>query len=74
MDFRVFVEPQQGATYEDQLAVAKAAEALGFSAFFRSDHYLAMKVEGLPGPSDSWITLAGLAPGPWHSRSPRSMR
>ena len=47
MDFRVFVEPQQGATYHDQLAVAKAAEALGFSAFFRSDHYLAMKVEGL---------------------------
>lgn len=61
MDFRVFVEPQQGATYHDQLTVAKAAEALGFSAFFRSDHYLAMKVEGLPGPSDSWITLAGLA-------------
>ncbi|MGV0991355.1 MAG: LLM class F420-dependent oxidoreductase [Mycobacterium sp.] len=61
MDFRVFVEPQQGATYHDQLAVAKVAEALGFSAFFRSDHYLAMKVEGLPGPSDSWITLAGLA-------------
>lgn len=61
MDFRVFVEPQQGATYHDQLAVAKAAEALGFSAFFRSDHYLAMKVAGLPGPSDSWITLAGLA-------------
>lgn len=61
MDFRVFVEPQQGATYHDQLTVAKAAEALGFSAFFRSDHYLAMKVAGLPGPSDSWITLAGLA-------------
>ena len=61
MDFRVFVEPQQGATYDDQLAVAKAAEALGFSAFFRSDHYLAMNVEGLPGPTDSWITLAGLA-------------
>lgn len=61
MDFRVFVEPQQGATYADQLAVAKAAEALGFSAFFRSDHYLAMNVEGLPGPTDSWITLAGLA-------------
>ncbi len=61
MDFRVFVEPQQGATYFDQLAVAKAAEALGFSAFFRSDHYLAMKVEGLPGPTDSWVTLAGIA-------------
>ena len=61
MDFRVFVEPQQGATYSQQLAVAQRAEALGFSAFFRSDHYLAMKVEGLPGPTDSWVTLAGIA-------------
>ena len=61
MDFRVFVEPQQGATYSDQLAVAKAAEALGYSAFFRSDHYLAMSGDGLPGPTDSWVTLAGIA-------------
>lgn len=61
MDFRVFVEPQQGATYDDQLRVARAAESLGYSAFFRSDHYLAMNAEGLPGPSDSWVTLAGLA-------------
>jgi F420-dependent oxidoreductase-like protein len=61
VDFRVFVEPQQGASYSDQLAVARAAEALAFSAFFRSDHYLAMNVEGLPGPTDSWITLAGIA-------------
>lgn len=61
MDFRIFAEPQQGATYDDQLTVAKAAETLGFSAFFRSDHYLAMEVEGLPGPTDSWLTLAGLA-------------
>lgn len=61
MDFRVFAEPQQGATYGQQLAVAQAAESLGYSAFFRSDHYLAMKVEGLPGPTDSWVTLAGIA-------------
>lgn len=61
MDFRVFVEPQQGATYSDQLAVARAAEALGYSAFYRSDHYLAMSGDGLPGPTDSWVTLAGLA-------------
>jgi F420-dependent oxidoreductase-like protein len=61
MDFRVFVEPQQGATYGDQLAVARAAETLGYSAFFRSDHYLAMSGDGLPGPTDSWVTLAGLA-------------
>lgn len=61
VDFRVFVEPQQGATYADQLAVAQTAERAGYSAFFRSDHYLAMAGDGLPGPTDSWVTLAGLA-------------
>jgi len=61
MDFRVFVEPQQGARYADQLAVARAAEVAGYSAFFRSDHYLAMGGDGLPGPTDSWVTLAGIA-------------
>jgi alkanesulfonate monooxygenase SsuD/methylene tetrahydromethanopterin reductase-like flavin-dependent oxidoreductase (luciferase family) len=61
MDLRIFVEPQQGASYDDQLRVAKATEELGFDAFFRSDHYLAMDGEGLPGPTDAWLTLAGLA-------------
>ena len=61
MDFRVFVEPQQGAGYEQQLTVAKAAESLGYSAFFRSDHYVAMSGDGMPGPTDSWVTLAGIA-------------
>src|SRR4051812_40841291 len=61
MDLRIFIEPQQGATYDDQLAVARCAEDAGFDGFFRSDHYLAMGVDGHPGPTDSWITLAGLA-------------
>ncbi|MGI5438277.1 LLM class F420-dependent oxidoreductase [Streptomyces shenzhenensis] len=62
MDLRIFTEPQQGATYDTLLAVAKATEDLGFDAFFRSDHYLRMgAVDGLPGPTDAWITLAGLA-------------
>ena len=62
MDLRIFTEPQQGASYDDLLAVARAAERLGFDAFFRSDHYLVMgDHDGLPGPSDAWITLAGLA-------------
>src|SRR6202044_2041172 len=61
MDLRIFTEPQQGATYDDLLAVALTAEEEGFDAFFRSDHYLAMGVDGLPGPTDAWITLAGLA-------------
>jgi F420-dependent oxidoreductase-like protein len=61
MELRVFTEPQQGATYDDLLTVAGAAEDLGFGAFFRSDHYLAMGTEGLPGPTDAWTALAGLA-------------
>lgn len=62
MDLRIFTEPQQGADYATLLAVAKAAEDLGFDGFFRSDHYLKMgAVDGLPGPTDAWITLAGLA-------------
>lgn len=62
MQLRIFTEPQQGASYDQLLAVAQRAEQLGFDAFFRSDHYLKMgQVDGLPGPTDAWITLAGLA-------------
>jgi F420-dependent oxidoreductase-like protein len=62
MRLRIFTEPQQGADYATLLRVAKATEDLGFDAFFRSDHYLKMgDVSGLPGPTDAWITLAGLA-------------
>lgn len=62
MDVRVFTEPQQGASYDTLLAVAKATEAAGFEGFFRSDHILVMgSRDGLPGPTDAWITLAGLA-------------
>jgi F420-dependent oxidoreductase-like protein len=61
MRFRIFTEPQQGATYDDILAVAQTTERLGFDGFFRSDHYLAMGGSGLPGPTDAWTTLAGLA-------------
>ena len=62
MDLRIFMEPQQGASYGDILRVARTAEDLGFDGFFRSDHYLAMGAgDGLPGPTDAWITLAGLA-------------
>ena len=60
--YRIFTEPQQGATYDDLLAVALRSEVLGFGAFFRSDHYLKMgSVSGEPGPSDAWVTLGGLA-------------
>lgn len=60
-DVTITSEPQQGATYDDLVTFAAHVEQLGFAGFFRSDHYLAMDVEGLPGPTDAWITLAGLA-------------
>jgi F420-dependent oxidoreductase-like protein len=60
-DLRIFTEPQQGATYDDLLRVAQTAETLGFSGFFRSDHYLHMGGDGGAGPTDAWTTLAGLA-------------
>ncbi|MEO5839387.1 MAG: LLM class F420-dependent oxidoreductase [Acidimicrobiales bacterium] len=62
MTFRIFIEPQQGASYERVLRLAQCAERLGFDGFFSSDHYLKMSaVSGLPGPLDTWTTMAGLA-------------
>jgi F420-dependent oxidoreductase-like protein len=61
VQLRIFTEPQMGATYDDLLAVARRAEEAGFDAFFRSDHFLTMGGDGLPGPTDAWVTLGGLA-------------
>jgi F420-dependent oxidoreductase-like protein len=61
MRFALMIEPQQGLSYGDQVAVAKRAEANGFETLFRSDHY-----QSFPGPegrptTDAWTVLAGLA-------------
>jgi len=62
VDVRIFTEPQQGASFDDLLRIAKATEDLGFDGFFRSDHYQRIgSGDGLPGPSDAWLTLAALA-------------
>jgi F420-dependent oxidoreductase-like protein len=58
---RIFTEPQQGATYGQLVRMAQAAESGGFDAFFRSDHFLAIGGDGLPGPTDAWLTLAAIA-------------
>ncbi|AGZ45407.1 LLM class F420-dependent oxidoreductase [Actinoplanes friuliensis] len=57
----IFTEPQQGASYDDLRRVAQLAEETGYDGFFRSDHYVAMGGDGLPGPTDAWLTLAALA-------------
>jgi F420-dependent oxidoreductase-like protein len=62
MDLRIMIEPQQGASYEQQLLVAQAAEVGGFTGLVRSDHYLRIGAgEGDPGPTDTWVTLGALA-------------
>ena len=54
-------EPQQGLSYDEQLALARTAEDSGLEAFLRSDHYASFPGElGLP-TTDAWTTLAGLA-------------
>lgn len=62
MEICTFIEPQYGASYDEQLAFARATEDLGFHGFFRSDHILAFNdTDGLPGPSETWTVLGGLA-------------
>ncbi|HEX3428272.1 MAG TPA: TIGR03560 family F420-dependent LLM class oxidoreductase [Candidatus Limnocylindrales bacterium] len=61
MRFALMIEPQQGLSYAEQLAIVQRAESVGFESFFRSDHY-----QSFPGPTgapttDAWAVLAGLA-------------
>jgi alkanesulfonate monooxygenase SsuD/methylene tetrahydromethanopterin reductase-like flavin-dependent oxidoreductase (luciferase family) len=61
MRFVLMLESQQGLSYADHVAIARRAEANGFEALFRSDHY-----QSFPGPTgrpttDSWTIMAGLA-------------
>lgn len=62
MHLRIFIEPQQGASYDDQARVARESETLGFDAFFRSDHLVRIgEGDPMPGPTDSWVTLGAIA-------------
>ncbi len=61
MRFALMIEPQQGLSYLEQLAVARTAEAAGFETLLRSDHYTSFPGEaGLP-TTDAWTVVAGLA-------------
>jgi alkanesulfonate monooxygenase len=61
VDCRIFTDPSNGATYTELLQSAQLVEQQGYAGFFLSDHYIAFAGDGLPGPTDVWTTLAGLA-------------
>ena len=61
MRFAMMIEAQMGLSYEDQLAVARRAEAAGFEAFFRSDHYASFPGGSGQPTTDAWAVLAGIA-------------
>ena len=61
MRFVLMTEPQQGMSYADQLASARHAEASGFEAWFRSDHYASFPGAAGQPTTDAWTVLAGLA-------------
>jgi F420-dependent oxidoreductase-like protein len=61
MRYALMIEPQQGCSYADQLAVARRAEAAGFETLFRSDHYDSFPGESGRPTTDAWAVLAGLA-------------
>ncbi len=74
MELRIFIEPQQGASYAAQLRMAQAAEELGYGAFFRSDHFLAMGTAGEParrptGAAAADATVRGTVPPVLGARS-----
>jgi F420-dependent oxidoreductase-like protein len=61
MRYALMTEPQQGLSYDEQLALARTAEDAGLEAFFRSDHYASFPGAGGLPTTDAWTTLAGLA-------------
>ncbi|GEL25098.1 LLM class F420-dependent oxidoreductase [Pseudonocardia sulfidoxydans NBRC 16205] len=60
MELRIMIDAGRGADYDAELTLAQAAESLGFSGYFRSDHHLPRGGRAAV-PTDAWTTLAGLA-------------
>lgn len=61
MRLSIMIEPQEGMTYGEILAVAQRAEAVGFDGMYRSDHYSPIGAPPDVPTTDAWATLAGLA-------------
>jgi F420-dependent oxidoreductase-like protein len=61
MDLCLMIEGQEGVTWPQWVALARACEENGIPALFRSDHYMEL-AGGHPerGSLDAWTTLAAL--------------
>jgi F420-dependent oxidoreductase-like protein len=62
MRVSLMIEGQEGVTWEQWVALARACEEHGIERLYRSDHYLGFHARGeRAGSLDCWTTLAGLA-------------
>jgi F420-dependent oxidoreductase-like protein len=57
----LMIEGQEGVSWEQWVALARACEEAGVEALFRSDHYLSQVDPGSRRALDAWTVLAGLA-------------
>src|SRR5712691_620171 len=57
----LMIEGQEGVTWPQWVALAKACERSGLEGLFRSDHYQSVGDGPARGSLDAWTTLAGLA-------------
>jgi alkanesulfonate monooxygenase SsuD/methylene tetrahydromethanopterin reductase-like flavin-dependent oxidoreductase (luciferase family) len=61
MRVALMIEGQEDVTWEQWLALARAAEDAKLEGLFRSDHYRSIMRGDPAGSLDAWATLAGLA-------------
>jgi F420-dependent oxidoreductase-like protein len=61
MRFALMIEGQEGVTWDEWVALARACEEHGLEGLFRSDHYQSVFESSGRGSLDAWATLAGLA-------------
>jgi F420-dependent oxidoreductase-like protein len=57
----LMIEGQEGVTWDQWRALATTAEAAGFEALFRSDHYMSLDDVAGNGSLDAWATVNALA-------------
>jgi F420-dependent oxidoreductase-like protein len=57
----LMIEGQEGVSWDEWVALARACEEYGLEGLFRSDHYQSVFDATGRGSLDAWATLAGLA-------------